>query len=330
MATTPDRFEVRVCDHCRLGFIWPEPTNELLARSYPDAYFGGKSARVTLRSRLRKPLQALTLVREFGYPADVLTPRRLNAIPVLSALLSRFWRRHEARMPRWVEGGRLLDVGCGTGDFLAQMRDIGWSVLGVEPARAAVEQAQRQGVPVVEGELVDVGLSPDAFDAVRMSGVLEHVRDPWAVLTEVHRVLRPGGEVIVNLQNIRSWNARLLRGYWHHLDTPRHLTHFEPRSLGDALRQLGFEQIRFDFCSGYEGTWYSLLAAAGDLAFGGTRRKPLHQTMLARVGRALKYFAIPSLSLWASLTDTARRGELFTMRAVKPSARVEDGRSPTA
>lgn len=152
------------------------------------------------------------------------------------------WRRRVRTVTRRVKHGRLLDVGCGTGGFLQAMQRIGgWELQGVETrAGAARAASDRLGVEVRGGTLKQAEWPAGHFDVVTLWDVLEHVHDPTATLTEVHRILKPGGLVVARVPNGRSWEARLFGAAWAGLDAPRHLYVFDPVTLRDILTVCGF------------------------------------------------------------------------------------------
>jgi SAM-dependent methyltransferase len=128
--------------------------------------------------------------------------------------------------------GRLLDIGCGNGCFLALMRDAGWEVLGVDTDPVGAQLAQeRRGVPVIVGTLADARLPADSFDAVTLDHVIEHVHDPFGLLAESYRVLRPGGLLVLTTPNVASLCHKLFHECWVHLDPPRHLYLFSLSTL---------------------------------------------------------------------------------------------------
>jgi SAM-dependent methyltransferase len=125
------------------------------------------------------------------------------------------------------------------------MRDLGWRVVGVEPSADAVRTArERLGLDVREGTLEQAALPAGSADVVTMRMVLEHVPDPRRVLAEAHRIMRPGGRILLSVPNAGSLEARAFGPRWFAWELPRHLSHFDPGSLGRMLRQAGFEGIR--------------------------------------------------------------------------------------
>jgi SAM-dependent methyltransferase len=140
----------------------------------------------------------------------------------------------------WKDGGSLLDVGCGSGRYLDLMRALGWRTFGVDISQEAVAVAQEAlGVDARAGDLAQMVLPADSFDAVSLSHTLEHVADPSALLAEVKRVTKPGGRIAILVPNMRSMMSRLLREYWLGLEIPRHLILFSPDGLRIAVERAG-------------------------------------------------------------------------------------------
>jgi len=145
--------------------------------------------------------------------------------------------------------GRLLDVGCSAGFFLSEAAGAGWSVFGLEPSAWKAVQARSLLGPgrrgrVQEATLEKAPFAGNAFDAVVMWDVLEHVADPGLALAQAARLLRPGGILALNVPDVRSPVARLLGRRWPLL-LPEHLFYFSRRSLRRLLGGSGFEVLGF-------------------------------------------------------------------------------------
>lgn len=202
----PGRFDVVRCRRCGHAYVNPRPTRAAIAAWYPEDY----------SCHGQPPAPAL---ERWYY-------RAFRALPL-------------------APGARVLDVGCGGGRYLAHLRSLGFSVEGTElDAELAGQLRRAHGLVVHSGELTELALEPGAYDAVTLWWVLEHTHDPVGTLRAAARVLRPGGLVVVSVQNFESLGRLLFGRYWHHLDLPGHLQHFAPRTLARALRESGFERVR--------------------------------------------------------------------------------------
>jgi SAM-dependent methyltransferase len=152
------------------------------------------------------------------------------------------WKNLRA-VERWQRGGRLLDVGCGTGVFLAEAQRTGrWQVVGVEPSSAADYARRVLKARVIEGRFAEAEpqLEPASFDVITLWNVLEHFSEPTADLRRAHRLLRPGGWLIAMVPNLESLAARVFGSYWLGWELPRHLYLFPRIVLARILAELGF------------------------------------------------------------------------------------------
>ena len=137
--------------------------------------------------------------------------------------------------------GRLLEVGCGSGTHLVRLRDQGWNVCGQEVDLLAAEVARKTyNLDVVVAPLESAGFAENSFDAVAMNHVIEHVVEPVHLLAECHRLLRPGGDLIVVTPNVDSFLHQHFRAYWRALEPPRHVHLFNPGTLRQAVHRAGF------------------------------------------------------------------------------------------
>jgi len=137
-------------------------------------------------------------------------------------------------------GGRLLDVGFGSGELLEAARRAGWAVSGVEVALPAVEQARRRGVDAFHGTLHDAPFEAGSFDVVVASEIFEHICDVRPLLDDVARVLRPGGLLWATTPHSRGLSARLLGASWSVVSPPEHVQLFSIAGMRALLRSAGF------------------------------------------------------------------------------------------
>ena len=189
--------------------------------------------------------------------------RRFN--PIARFALMRFY---DARVAGW--GRRLgrvgvaLDLGCGNGWMIRSLRDAGWRAFGTE--RSVEALAAARDLPVFVGD-ADALAAGARFDLVIMFHVLEHLADPVSVLATWAERLGPGGHLVVAVPNFGSWQARLFGGRWLHLDAPRHLVHFDRRSLRVALDTAGLRVERTSFASMEHDPYGWLQSALNVLGF---------------------------------------------------------------
>jgi 2-polyprenyl-3-methyl-5-hydroxy-6-metoxy-1,4-benzoquinol methylase len=124
--------------------------------------------------------------------------------------------------------GRILDIGAGTGDFLAVAKDNGWETVGVEPSEKARAIALKKAVSFVEETS---GLENHSFDVITMWHVLEHVPNLDNQIKELKRLLKPSGTLIVAVPNFKSFDAKHYGTFWAAYDVPIHFWHFSKKAI---------------------------------------------------------------------------------------------------
>jgi len=213
---TKSGYAVYRCPNCKLEFLHPQPDHGVLASIYGADYFLGHGSK-----------------------------KSEERTAELKSATARLYLRRLQRIFSHA-GGRILEIGCGNGDFLLQARQVGFQVHGIEYSASAAEIAnQRLGPGTVQiGTLGSAAVPDQSFDALVACDVIEHVRDPRLFLHRAHACLRPGGAIFLVTPSVDSWSRRCMRGHWMEYKV-EHLFYFGTDSLRLLLASTGFENPVF-------------------------------------------------------------------------------------
>jgi 2-polyprenyl-3-methyl-5-hydroxy-6-metoxy-1,4-benzoquinol methylase len=142
-------------------------------------------------------------------------------------------------------GADLLDVGCGSGTLLGLLKKRGFHSTGLDFSAEAADVAEREnGVRVIVGSLKQAALPERSFDIVTLFHVMEHVTDPRQVLSEVSRILKSDGVLVLQVPNIDSLQFRAFGAKWYGLDIPRHVIDYSRKAITGLLNDCGFAPVR--------------------------------------------------------------------------------------
>ena len=234
----PGEFNIDLCLRCGGQYLNPQPVGKTLAayyqsngeRSYPDNEPRG--------AKELAPVLRWALHQQRGYPRPNCDPPTAWERIKRSKILERTNDTH--RYIPFEAPGRLLDIGCGSGRYLATMRELGWQPEGLtmvaEQGNALEDQ---MGIPVLEGSIQDL---PDdrEYDAITLWHVLEHLPDPTWDLARIRRHLKPGGRLAIGVPVMDSFEAETLGPQWMGFEVPRHLLFFTRERLRQLLEETGF------------------------------------------------------------------------------------------
>ncbi len=237
LKTTEETWQILRCRGCGFGWTFPQPPADRIASYYPPSYLGN----------VERTLE------------DFLSGRLLR---------SRSWRGETEKvrlLERRARGGRVLDVGCGAGQFLWALDPRRWQRTGVDFSGDTLESVRRRipSLRLVAGDIHSRELHEGEFDAVTFWHVLEHLPDPDAAIRRAAALLRPSGWLVISLPNVASLQARLFRKYWYPFDdVPRHLYHFSGMSLDLLLGRAGLavrEHLLFSPLVNFHSLKHSLI-----------------------------------------------------------------------
>lgn len=273
----PGHWWVRECQSCGSFLLDPLPSEAELLTFYPeDEYYA-------YRLQAPRPLLKRVLQRLTGFPSSTMGPG--------------------FRTP-----GSLLDFGCGAGDYLLEMSRRGWKCCGVEVSKRAVRIGRELGFDVRRSIDGPDGFSDESFEYVRAYHALEHVLDPYRVLREMYRVLKPGGTLFVGVPTTDGLNSRFFGPYWWYLGAPVHPVSFSTRALVKLMQESGFRITSAKTNSDFAGT-------VGSMQIYLNRRS----TRLSSEGILFRLKPMLLVGHWlAKLEDLVHLGDKLEVIALKP------------
>jgi 2-polyprenyl-3-methyl-5-hydroxy-6-metoxy-1,4-benzoquinol methylase len=197
-----EEFTIVRCDSCSFKFVNPRPDVQEISKYYESRDY------VSHDSGKRNPITFLyRIIRKWSIK------KKYDLVNNLST------------------GKKILDIGCGTGEFILYCKRNGFEVQGIEPGMKPRSFAQKEyELDVHEEEYLENKLTPE-FDIITLWHVLEHVHPLNERMKKIAAILKPGGTIIIAVPNCDSWDAGHYGKYWAAYDVPRHLYHFSQENM---------------------------------------------------------------------------------------------------
>lgn len=210
-----EQFVIQQCSDCGFRFVNPRPAEDEIGRYYQsEDYISHGAGKADLVSRIYRTARFFSIRSKYR-------------------IVKKFSRQ-----------GKILDIGCGTGEFLAQCRKMGFEVAGIEPNEKARNFARSVNGISVNSRLGIQAGEKGTFDCITMWHVLEHVHDLDATFGSIKKLLTADGIFIAAVPNSNSWDASKYKCHWAAYDVPRHLYHFTAETMQALASKHGFGVLK--------------------------------------------------------------------------------------
>jgi len=207
-----ETFQIVKCESCGFKFTNPRPEPEQLGRYYKsEEYVSHSNTKKGFINSTYQSVRKYTLLKKLQ-------------------LISKYYKT-----------GRILDIGCGTGEFLNTCKSAKWETVGIEPDDDARNMAIKNYGLDVRGEDDLKNLHDESFQVITMWHVLEHVPNLNERIEELKRLIKPTGIIIIAVPNCNSLDAKIYKENWAAYDVPRHLYHFTPADMETLFRKHGLK-----------------------------------------------------------------------------------------
>jgi len=211
---TKKKFSIWECHNCYLRFTQNFPSQDEIGRYYKaEAYVSHTDSKKGLINNLYHRVRNFTLKS----------------------------KRKLVQQETHLSKGNILDVGCGTGAFLNEMKTAGWKITGLEPDKKASKNAEKLYKIKTQNPEELFQLPPNSYDAITMWHVLEHVHQFNDYIKTLHNLIKDNGRIFIAVPNYTSYDASHYEQHWAAYDVPRHLYHFSPQSMEMLLNKHGLK-----------------------------------------------------------------------------------------
>lgn len=209
---TNEDFQIHECLRCGLLFTEPRPDKDKIGEYYKsEEYYSHQENKKGFIPKLYETVKSINLKNKYKVATDK------------------------------KESGKMLDIGCGVGDFIKTAEAHNWECTGVEPSEDAKTIASKRIKARIYSSEELEQIPDETFDVITMWHVLEHVDDIRWQVAQLQRLIKKDGRIIIAVPNYKSYDAAYYNEKWAAYDVPRHLNHFNKETLTKIFKANGLE-----------------------------------------------------------------------------------------
>lgn len=212
-----DTFQVYKCNDCGIIFLNIEVNSSYYSKYYPFKYYGIKFNNKFVGMLLNLVINASVKIKE-------------------GVILKYFNNVGGEKL-------KILDIGCGNGEFLSKISNTKFEKFGIEINAEGYELCKEKHMTVFNKELKDVQFQDEFFDIVTLWHVIEHLENPIETVKLIKKILKKDGILVLATPNTDSFGFKYGKNFWFHLDSPRHLMLFNNKSLNYFFKSAGFKVV---------------------------------------------------------------------------------------
>ena len=270
-------FSIVECNACGMVYTNPRLKGQKIAELYDADYFQGHG--------FDRSVDYVGEVKQFDkeHPAYTLNDWDLDTI---AAMLGKDRARN----------ARLLEIGCGTGVFLAKAREHGFDVEGLELSTYAAEFVRNMGIPVQTKSIEDANFAEGTWDVIVMREVIEHLPHPLESLKTVRQWLKPGGVLFMATGNYDCSERKLKGSDWFYFMPEGHLYYFSNRTMQKYLKAAGYSTIKV---TNQGDMLMDMLRKWGVLVPGEATPSNLPKALVFSLMRAINHFISSGMRIYA-------------------------------
>jgi 2-polyprenyl-3-methyl-5-hydroxy-6-metoxy-1,4-benzoquinol methylase len=198
---TNEEFSIMICASCGMKFVNPRPDPNEIRKYYESSDYVSHGGQKNALNYIYKNVRKYSIKKKY-----------------------KLVKEH-------AKSKKLLDIGCGTGEFIFFCKQMGFDVQGIEPGEKPRSFAKAKYHVDVEDETYLDKIVIAEFDIITMWHVLEHVHKLHERMNKMREILKPGGTLIIAIPNNNSWDACYYGKFWAAYDLPRHLYHFSVETM---------------------------------------------------------------------------------------------------
>ena len=273
-------FSYVICKNCGLVFMNPQVSPSDIVKFYPPDY---------------APHKAKVDTKQLDQSA---IKNKLKRRPFVASCCKKL-----------SEQSRVLDVGCGNGYFLYEIRTVtGCQVYGIDISKTTAKTARENyGIDVFTGTILESPFPDNYFDIITAWAFLEHVNNPSEVLLKMSNLLKNDGLCIISIPNFESLNAKLFKDKWYHLDCPRHLYIYTKRTITGLFEKSNLTVNKIIYNKSSNGVLGSLQYYIYGDNFSHYHRNRVKRSLLLR----------KIVSPWSRITALMRQSDMMSVCAEK-------------